>query len=55
VRALYHAIGTPFVQDFKAILRMNIISKNTITTEDIELAKQIFGPDIGALLGEMIR
>jgi hypothetical protein len=47
-RDLYHAIGSPSVPDFKAILRMNMISKNPVTTEDIELADRIFGPDIRA-------
>jgi hypothetical protein len=42
--ALYHAIGTSSVPDFEAILRMNMISKNPVTT----------GPDIGALKGKTI-
>jgi hypothetical protein len=29
-RDLYHAIGTPSVNDFKAILRMNMISNNPV-------------------------
>jgi hypothetical protein len=34
------------VQDLKDVLRMNLISNNPITTEDIEMAELIFGPDI---------
>ena len=52
---LYHALRTPSIQDFKAILRMNIIANNPVTMEDIEIAKQIFGPDIGSLKGKTTR
>ena len=52
---LYHAIGTPSVQDLKAVLRMNLISNNPVTTEDIEMAERIFGPDIGSLKGKTVR
>ena len=54
-RDLYHAIGTPSINDFKAILRMNMISNNPVTTEDINVAERIFGPDIGALKGKTTR
>ena len=52
---LYHALGTPSIQDFKAILRMNIIANNPVTIEDIETAEQIFGSDIGSLKGKTTR
>jgi hypothetical protein len=51
-RELYHALGTPSLNDFKAILRMNTISNNTVTLDDIKIAEQIFGPDIGQLKGK---
>jgi hypothetical protein len=54
-RDLYHAIGTPSLDDFRAIIRMNIIRNNPVTTEDIQLAEQIFGPDIGSLKGKTTR
>ena len=54
-RELYHALGTPSVQDFKAMLRMNLITNNPITVEDIKIAEQIFGSDIGSLKGKMTR
>jgi hypothetical protein len=54
-RELYHALGTPSIQDFKAILCMNLIANNPVTTEDIEIAKEIFGPDIGSLNFKTIR
>jgi hypothetical protein len=54
-RELYHAIGTPLLNDFKSIIRMNIIGNNPVTTEDINIAEQIFGSDIGALKGKTVR
>jgi hypothetical protein len=52
---LYHALRTLSIQDFKAILRINIIANNPVTIEDIEIAKQIFGSDIGSLKGKTTR
>jgi Reverse transcriptase (RNA-dependent DNA polymerase) len=54
-RQIYHALGTPSVNDFKAVLKMNAIKNLPITIEDIKLAEQIFGPDIGALKGKTTR
>ena len=54
-RELYHALGTPSIQDFKAMLRMNLIANNPVTVEDIEIAEQIFGTDIGSLKGKTTR
>jgi hypothetical protein len=54
-RALYQTLGTPSIKDFKAIIRMNCIKNNPITTEDIDLAEKIFGPDIGSLKGKTTR
>jgi hypothetical protein len=51
-RELYHALGTPSIQDFKAILCMNLIATNLMTTEDIKIAEEIFGLDIGSLKGK---
>jgi hypothetical protein len=51
-RELYHALGTPFLQDFKAILQMNLIANNPVTNVDIDIAEEIFGPDIGSLKGK---
>jgi hypothetical protein len=50
-----HALGTPPIQDFKAILCMNLIANNPVTTEDIEIAEEIFGPDIGSLKSKTTR
>lgn len=54
-RDLYHALGTPSINDFKAMLRMNTITNNPVTTDDIIVAEKIFGPDIGALKGKTTR
>jgi hypothetical protein len=51
-RELSHALGTSPLQDFKAILRMDLIANNPVMTEDIEIAEEIFGPDIGSLKGK---
>jgi hypothetical protein len=54
-RDLYHALGTPSIKDFKAMLRMNTVIGNPVTTEDIKIAEKVFGPDIGALKGKTTR
>ena len=54
-RDLYHALGTPSINDFKAMLRMNTIIGNPVTTEDIVMAEQIFGADIGRIKGKTTR
>ena len=52
---LYHALGTPSFNDFKAIICMNTINNNPVTTDDIKIAEKIFGPDIGTLKGKTTR
>jgi hypothetical protein len=42
--ALYYAIGTPSLKDFKMIVQSNVIRNNPVTVEDIDLAEQIYGP-----------
>lgn len=54
-RDLYHALGTPSINDFKAMLRLNTITNNPVTTEDIKIAEKIFGTDIGAIKGKTTR
>ena len=48
-RDLYHALGTPSLHDFKAMLRMNTMANNPVTSKDIKIAEKRFGSDIGAL------
>ena len=51
-RDLFHALGMPSIHDFKAIIRMNMINNNPVTTDDIKIAEKIFGPDVGTLKGK---
>ncbi len=54
-RALYHATGTPTVSDLKAMIRMNLIRNNIVTTEDVNLATKAYGEDIGTIKGKTTR
>eukprot|EP00957_Ditylum_brightwellii_P154026 11723142-Ditylum_brightwellii.AAC.1 len=49
---LYKALGTPTVSELKAMIRMNLIKSNKVSTEDVNLAKKAFGPDVGAIKGK---
>ena len=40
-RILYHIIGTPTVENFKGLIKMNIIANNPITIEDVDRAEKI--------------
>ena len=51
-RKLYHIVGTPTVDNFKALIKMNAIANCPITVEDINIAEKIFGPDISTLKGK---
>lgn len=51
-RELFHSsLGAPSVRDFKAIITLNAIMNNPVTTTNIDVTKKIFGPDISALKG----
>ena len=52
---LYHMMGCAMIQNFKHILRQNIIMNCPVTTEDIDNAEKIFGPDIGTMKGKTTR
>jgi hypothetical protein len=54
-RQLYHALGTPSINYFKAIRKTNAIKNLPITMEDINIAEKIISPDIGALKGKTTR
>ena len=54
-RALYHKVGTPTVENFKALIRQNLIQNCPVTVEDIIIAEKIFGPDISSLKGKSTR
>eukprot|EP00957_Ditylum_brightwellii_P023828 1798069-Ditylum_brightwellii.AAC.1 len=48
-------MGTPTVEDLKAMICMNLIRNNKVTTDDVNLATRAFGPDIGAIKGKTTR
>ena len=54
-RKLFHNIGTPSIRDFKAIIRMNAIQNCPVTLEDITVAENVYGKDIGQLKGKTVR
>ena len=54
-RKLYHKMGCPSVRNMKFALRQKLIQNCPVTVEDINIAEQIFGADIGALKGKHTR
>ncbi len=54
-RDMYHALGTPSANDFKAIIKMNAIANIPVVRADIEMAEKFSGPDIGGLKGKSTR
>jgi hypothetical protein len=54
-RRLYHIVGTPTLENFKSLLRMNVIKNCPVTTEDVNIAEKIFGKDILSLKGKSTR
>jgi hypothetical protein len=54
-RKIYHALGTPSMNDFRLIVTANSIKKLPITVDDIKTAEMILGGDIGMLKGKTVR
>jgi hypothetical protein len=54
-RELLYSLGYPSINDMKAIIQMNAIKNNPVTTEDVDIAEKIFGPDVATLKGRMTR
>jgi hypothetical protein len=54
-RRLYHIVGCPTVENFKHILRQNIIKNCPVTIDDVNIAEKSYGPDIGALKAKTTR
>jgi len=48
-------VGCPTVENFKAILKQNLIKNCPVTVEDVNIAEKFFGPDIGTLKGKSTR
>ena len=54
-RKLCHNIGTPSLDNFKGIVKGNLIKNLPINVVDIEQAEQIYGPDLYAIKGKTTR
>jgi len=54
-RAFYRALGTPSLDELKAMIRLNLIKNNSITTEDINLAGRAFRSDVATLKSKTTR
>ena len=54
-RKLYHIVGMPTVENFKALLRMNAIHNCPVMVEDVKIAEHIFRPDMLSLKGKSTR
>jgi hypothetical protein len=54
-RKLYKAMGTPTVDNLKAMIRTNLIKNNAVTTDNVNLATKAYGPDLGAIKGKTTR
>jgi hypothetical protein len=42
-RELYHIVGAPTIESFKALIKMNVTKNCPVTAEDVNNAKKIFG------------
>jgi hypothetical protein len=51
-QVLYHIVGTPTIERFKTLLKMNAIRNCPVTTEDVNSAKKIFGLNMSSLKGK---
>ena len=43
---LYHILGAPAVENFKKILKQNIIKNSPVTIEHVNMAEHIFRKDV---------
>jgi hypothetical protein len=50
---LYHIMGTPTIETFKTLVKMNAIRNCPVTTEDVNIAEKIFGADMSSLKGKL--
>jgi hypothetical protein len=49
---LYHIVGMPTIESYKALIKMNAIKNCPVMTEDVNNAKKIFGTDMSSLRGK---
>ena len=55
MRNLYHNLGAPGIEKFKGILRTNWIKDCPVIESDIDIATEIWGPDVAYLKGKSIK
>jgi hypothetical protein len=48
-RELYHIVGMPTIESFKALIKMNATKNCPVTTEDVNNTEKIFGTDMLSL------
>ena len=54
-RKLYHSLGAPTLENYKKFLNMNGIQNCPVRSADVDIAENIFGPDMAALKGKSVR
>jgi hypothetical protein len=54
-RTFYHVVGSPIIQNNKAIIWMNTFKNCPVIVADVDLAEKIFGPDLGTIKGKSTR
>ena len=54
-RSLYHELGAPTLDNFKGFVKMGGVQNCPIRIEDINIAQNIFGPDMATLKGKSTR
>ena len=54
-RWMHQAIGTPTTSDLSAMIRMNLIKDNEVTSGDTVLAEEAYGEDIRSCKGKSAR
>jgi hypothetical protein len=48
-------VGTPTIETFKTLIKMNTIRNCPVTAEDVNIAEKIFGADMSNLKGKLTR
>jgi hypothetical protein len=54
-KELYGIVGNPSIADFKIMIKFGLITNCQVTLEDINIATDIYGPDIAALKRKTVR
>ena len=53
-RDLYHSVGAPTLENFKKFITMGGIHNCPIRAADVDIAENIFGPDMATLKGKSV-